>query len=148
MVYQFRTTLITRQHSIKESAHSPLKKLSQRILLNLVAELLNAAGTAETNATLSVKEAEPEEQLSPPVFTKRLESSAAQEGSTFQMECKVEGNPLPTVQWYKNDVCIDTSPDYVITYNNGEAVLRFEEVFPSRIKQNIYVKQLTKSALT
>ena len=74
-------------------------------------------------------EAEPEEQLSPPVFTKRLESCAAQEGSAFQMECKVEGNPLPTVQWYKNDVCIDTSPDYVITYNNGEAVLRFEEVF-------------------
>lgn len=45
------------------------------------------------------------------------------------MECKVEGNPLPTVQWFKNDVCIDNSPDYVITYNNGEAVLRFEEVF-------------------
>jgi hypothetical protein len=74
-------------------------------------------------------EAEPEEQLSPPVFTKRLESSTAQEGSGFQMECKVGGNPLPTVQWFKNDVCIDNSPDYVITYNNGEAVLRFEEVF-------------------
>lgn len=74
-------------------------------------------------------EAEPEEQLSPPLFTKRLESSTSQEGSTFQMECKVEGNPLPTVQWFKNDVCIDNSPDYVITYNNGEAVLRFEEVF-------------------
>ncbi|PSN37212.1 hypothetical protein C0J52_12781, partial [Blattella germanica] len=75
------------------------------------------------------EEAEPEEQLTPPVFTKRLQSSSAQEGSTFQLECKVEGNPLPTVQWYKNDSCIDNSPDYVITYNNGEAILRFEEVF-------------------
>lgn len=45
------------------------------------------------------------------------------------MECIVEGNPLPTVQWFKNDVNIDNSPDYAITYNNGEAVLKFEEVF-------------------
>lgn len=45
------------------------------------------------------------------------------------MECTVEGNPLPTVQWYKNDVNIDNSPDYVITFNNGEAVLKFDEVF-------------------
>lgn len=45
------------------------------------------------------------------------------------MECTVEGNPLPTVQWFKNESNIDNSPDYIITYNNGEAVLKFEEVF-------------------
>lgn len=39
------------------------------------------------------------------------------------------GNPLPTVQWFKNDVNIDNSPDYVTTYNNGEAILKFEEVY-------------------
>lgn len=33
------------------------------------------------------------------------------------------------MQWFKGEVCIDNSPDYVITYNNGEAVLRFEQVF-------------------
>ncbi|XP_066996542.2 titin isoform X1 [Anabrus simplex] len=89
----------------------------------------NSAGTAETNATLSVKETEPEEQLLPPIFTKRLEASTAKEGSPFQLQCTVEGNPLPTVQWFKNDICIDNSSDYVITYNNGEAILKFEEVF-------------------
>lgn len=51
------------------------------------------------------------------------------EGSSHKMDCVVEGNPLPTVQWYKNDTNIDNSPDYVITYNNGEAVLKFDEVF-------------------
>ena len=71
----------------------------------------------------------PEEQPSPPVFVKELIASVAAEGSSHRMECIVEGNPLPTVQWFKNDVNIDNSPDYVITYNNGEAVLKFDEVF-------------------
>lgn len=64
-----------------------------------------------------------------PKFTKKLEPGTAKEGSTYQFQCKVEGIPLPVVQWLKNDKCIDNSPDYVITYNNGEAILQFEEVF-------------------
>lgn len=39
------------------------------------------------------------------------------------------GHPLPVVSWLKNDMCVDEAPDYVITYNNGECMLRFEEVF-------------------
>ncbi|XP_046998678.1 muscle M-line assembly protein unc-89 isoform X3 [Schistocerca americana] len=89
----------------------------------------NAAGTAETSATLSVKEAEPEEQLSPPHFTQPLQNSTAREGSSHELRCHVEGIPLPTVQWFKDGTCVDASPDYVITFNNGEALLRFEEVF-------------------
>lgn len=90
---------------------------------------INAAGIAETGAVLSVNETEPEEQLMPPTFTKILEPGVAKEGSKYQFECKVEGNPLPTVQWFKNYENIDNSPDFSITYNNGEAILKFEEVF-------------------
>ncbi|XP_017775027.1 PREDICTED: titin [Nicrophorus vespilloides] len=90
---------------------------------------INAVGSAETGAFLSVKESEPEEQLSPPNFTKFLQPAVAKEGRSFQFECTVEGNPLPTVQWFKNADCIDNSPDYIITYNNGEAVLKFEQCF-------------------
>lgn len=89
----------------------------------------NAVGIAESSAILSVKEAEPEEQLLAPSFVELLTPSTAKEGESFQFECKVQGNPLPTVQWYKNGECIDNSPDYVITYNNGDAVLRFEQIF-------------------
>lgn len=60
---------------------------------------------------------------------KELLPSSAREGSSHRLECTVQGNPLPTVQWYKNDTNIDNSPDYVITFNNGEAVLKFEELF-------------------
>lgn len=90
---------------------------------------INAAGSAETNASLSVKETEQEEQLIPPTFTKLLQPANAKEGVAFQFECKVQGNPLPTVQWFKNSECIDNSPDYVITYNNGEAILKFEQIY-------------------
>jgi len=58
---------------------------------------------------------------------KELETSAVREGSSHKLE--FEGNPLPTVQWYKNDTNIDNSPDYIITFNNGEAILKFDEVF-------------------
>lgn len=70
-----------------------------------------------------------EEQLNAPVFVKELQPSFVQEGCCHKLECTVKGNPLPTVQWYKNDINIDNSPDYVITFNNGEAVLKFDEVF-------------------
>lgn len=89
----------------------------------------NAAGSAETSAALLVKETEPEEQLLPPSFVKYLQPTSVKEGQPFQFECKVEGNPLPTVQWFKNVDCIDNSPDYVITYNNGEAILKFDKVY-------------------
>lgn len=70
----------------------------------------------------------PEHQLSPPTFVKELSASTARKGNTHLLECTVTGNPLPTVQWYKNETNIDDSPDYAITYNNGEAVVKFDEV--------------------
>ncbi|XP_014485705.1 PREDICTED: uncharacterized protein LOC106750117 isoform X2 [Dinoponera quadriceps] len=89
----------------------------------------NILGSTETSATLAVKETVAEEQLRAPVFVKELQPSTAREGCSHSLECTVEGNPLPTVQWYKNDVNIDNSPDYVITFNNGEAILKFDELF-------------------
>ncbi|XP_018789904.1 PREDICTED: titin homolog isoform X6 [Bactrocera latifrons] len=89
----------------------------------------NLVGSNETSANLSVRENAIEMQMVPPRIVRFLQSGKATEGSTFEFLCVVSGNPLPTVQWYKNDKCIDDSPDYVINYNNGEATLRFEEVF-------------------
>lgn len=89
----------------------------------------NCVGATETTCMLTVKEARVDEMLVPPTFLKFLENGLAKEGGSFEFHCTVTGNPLPTVQWYKNDTCIDNLKDYCISYNNGEAVLRFEEVF-------------------
>ncbi|XP_063701950.1 titin homolog isoform X2 [Culicoides brevitarsis] len=89
----------------------------------------NSVGVAETAAKLFVRETSPEEVMTPPMFVKPLQSGTAREGKSYVLRCVVTGNPLPTVQWFKNDVNVDNSPDYIINYNNGEATLKFEEVF-------------------
>lgn len=71
-------------------------------------------------------ECEPEHQISPSVFTKLLSDLSVKEGEHFTLSCKAEGNPLPTVQWFKDENCIDNNPSYQITYNNGEALLKVE----------------------
>ncbi|XP_026815441.1 muscle M-line assembly protein unc-89 isoform X4 [Rhopalosiphum maidis] len=86
----------------------------------------NDSDVIETSAYLSVKECAPEHQISPSVFTKLLSDLLVKEGDACSFSCKAEGNPLPTVQWYKDDICIDNSPQYQITYNNGEALLKIE----------------------
>ncbi|XP_066595731.1 uncharacterized protein [Prorops nasuta] len=88
----------------------------------------NIYGSVETTATLTVKETASEEQLSPPEFLKELLPSTVLSGNPHQFECKVRGNPLPTVEWYKNEISIDNCPDYFTTYNNGVALLKFEQV--------------------
>lgn len=88
----------------------------------------NPMGTAETKARLLVVEAEPENILVPPKFIKPLRSFNLSKGASLLLECLVEGNPLPTVQWYKNEQCIDNSSQYEITYNNGGAILRLDNV--------------------
>lgn len=71
-------------------------------------------------------ECEPEHQISPSVFTELLSDLVAKQGEPCSLSCRATGNPLPTVQWHKDDVCIDNSVKYQITYNNGEALLTIE----------------------
>lgn len=89
----------------------------------------NAAGKTETTGVLLVREPPPLVMLESPQFARQLQSGRAREGETFEFGCLVTGNPLPTVQWFKNDVCVDQLKDFAITFNNGEARLRLDEVF-------------------
>jgi titin len=104
----------------------------------------NIAGTAETSAYLIVKESAAENFLSPPEFMKNLQNSTVKENSFCEMNCLISGNPLPNVQWFKNNECIDNSPDYNITYNNGNAVLKIENV--KQCHQGKYLCRATNQA--
>lgn len=88
----------------------------------------NCVGSTETKCRLVVKETDRANILIPPNFIKLLETCAVVQGSPFELRCKVEGNPLPTVQWFRNMDCIDHTHQHGVTYNNGEAVLRFDSV--------------------
>ncbi|GFT67998.1 hypothetical protein NPIL_385641 [Nephila pilipes] len=90
----------------------------------------NPAGTAETQSQLVVKESRTASELVPPQFVQEPVDSIVTEGKKHQIECQVFGNPLPLVSWFKDNVCIDYSMDYSITYNNGYCTLRIEEASP------------------
>lgn len=82
----------------------------------------NIAGTSQTTANLIVNEA-PQSNAQPPSFIRYVQNGYANEKSSFEFNCLVEGSPLPTVQWYRNDICVDNYQNYNITYNNGAASL-------------------------
>ena len=65
----------------------------------------------------------PKFELPLPQTTTLIEGTA-----NHQLSCLVKGNPLPTVEWFKNDVNIDTSSEFIITFNNGLCILKFDEV--------------------
>lgn len=82
----------------------------------------NSVGTSQTTANLIVIE-EPKQKFTSPSFIRNLQNGYANENSSFEFNCLVEGSPLPSVQWFKNDICVDNYPSYNITYNNGAASL-------------------------
>lgn len=88
----------------------------------------NQFGSTETTARLIVQQHEQTEMLFPPNFIRPLTNCKTSSGSSLLWKCFVEGNPLPTIQWFKNDVCIDVLPRYNILYNNGEATLRLDDL--------------------
>lgn len=91
----------------------------------------NSFGTSQTTANLIVNDIPREENpLAPPSFIRLLQNAYANERSSFEFNCLVAGNPLPTVQWFRNDNCVDNSPNYNITYNNGLASLQIPSVKP------------------
>lgn len=88
----------------------------------------NHLGNDETTSHLTILKPELTEVLFPPKFQEMLTTLNATKGSSITWKCFVDGNPLPNVQWYKNDECIDILPQYNFTYNNGEAILRMDDL--------------------
>ena len=88
----------------------------------------NSAGVCANTAKLLVNENKPEVFVAPPFFIKPLENAYATQDQAFELSFLVAGNPLPTVQWFKNQVCIDNSSDHNITYNNGHGILKFDRI--------------------
>ena len=84
-------------------------------------EATNDAGKAKTEAPLHVQKADQQELKGDkaPEFTQGLKPVQATEGEPVTLEAKVDGNPPPTVKWYKNGdelkpgdgVTIESSPD-------------------------------------
>ncbi|XP_063953801.1 titin-like isoform X4 [Lytechinus pictus] len=88
----------------------------------------NPAGRAECIIQVKVNEAE-----EPPVFITPLMNAQAKKGAPFAFECVLKGDPVPVVEWLKNNKPVNAdNPDYNLKRNTetGTCRLEIDEVFP------------------
>lgn len=65
-----------------------------------------------------------------PSFIVPLRQRTAPQGYECCMSCAVKGDPAPRVLWYRNNVCLNTNPDYHITNVCGVCSLLILRVRP------------------
>uniref|UniRef100_A0A0R3RRM4 Ig-like domain-containing protein n=1 Tax=Elaeophora elaphi TaxID=1147741 RepID=A0A0R3RRM4_9BILA len=96
----------------------------------LVCEAENTVGTARTNSIIRVQRSEEssisnisaEGQL--PIIQLPLKSKMhVKKEENVQLKCIISGNPLPSVQWRRNDVAIENNEHYSIIYDDGICIL-------------------------
>ncbi|ESO07120.1 hypothetical protein HELRODRAFT_191066 [Helobdella robusta] len=84
------------------------------------------AGTARTSANLKVKASQP--KVVAPELLRHLKSADAPEGTSHIFDCHVTGVPFPEITWYKDEVPITSSNDYVITCEQGRCTLKVKKL--------------------
>lgn len=85
----------------------------------------NQAGYAESHAKLTVRESRPPALAeAAPKVTVPLKDGEVLEGNRFELRCRIEGRPTPSISWYKNGICVDRSRNFTTDHrDNGDSVL-------------------------
>lgn len=65
----------------------------------------------------------------PPVFTKKIQPCRAFEHEQARFEVEFDGDPLPTVKWFREDFPIKSSPDFKIYTFSTKSILVIRQVF-------------------
>ncbi|XP_007245389.3 palladin isoform X3 [Astyanax mexicanus] len=64
----------------------------------------------------------------PPTFTKLLQDAQASEGQVVVLECRVRGSPPVQVQWFRQGLEIQDSPDFRILQKKPRSAAEPEEI--------------------
>ena len=66
-----------------------------------------------------------------PEITHPLQGLEAQDGSLARFECRIHGNPMPSITWFHESTVIAPSPDFLQFYDEDNLCsLIIKEVFP------------------
>ncbi len=65
-----------------------------------------------------------------PVFTEPLHTTKAKDGKPVTLQCLVEGNPKPTIAWFRQSTPIPESEDFELIHEGNVASLTIKDVFP------------------
>ncbi|XP_036431172.1 myopalladin [Colossoma macropomum] len=66
--------------------------------------------------------------MAAPVFTKNLQDLLAFEGQLVVLECRVKGVPSPKVDWYREGMLIEDSPDFRILQKKPRSMAESENI--------------------
>ncbi|KAI5701651.1 hypothetical protein M8J75_011738 [Diaphorina citri] len=70
-----------------------------------------------------------EKPAKPPVFTKKIQPCRAFEQDQARFEVEFDGDPLPTIKWFREDFPITSSPDFQIHTFSTKSILIMRQVF-------------------
>lgn len=65
----------------------------------------------------------------PPFFTKKIQPCRAFENDSAKFEVEFDGDPLPTIKWFREDFPITSSPDLKIYTFSTKSILVLRQVF-------------------
>uniref|UniRef100_A0AAG5CSE1 Twitchin n=1 Tax=Anopheles atroparvus TaxID=41427 RepID=A0AAG5CSE1_ANOAO len=82
------------------------------------------------NSTRELMPLQSDSLMHPPEFTKKLKDVVAADGEPLQLNCHVNGDPLPQIVWTKDGKKLSSSDVIDIKYKSGIASLRINELFP------------------
>lgn len=71
----------------------------------------------------------PQKPAKPPFFIKKIQPCRSYEREPARFQVEFDGDPMPTVQWYREDFLITSSPDFQIHTFGDKSVLIIREVF-------------------
>lgn len=69
-----------------------------------------------------------QEPSKPPIFTKKIQPCRAFEQDQARFEVEFDGEPLPTIKWYREDFLIQNSPDFQIHTFSTKSILVIRQV--------------------
>ncbi|XP_031367951.1 titin isoform X4 [Apis dorsata] len=117
-----REVHVAKQKQIQKEVKGDLE-ITRKITATETTEVEHKAKTQERIVQGPTKPAKP------PVFTKKIQPCRAFEQEQARFEVEFDGDPLPTIKWYREDFPIQNSPDLQIYTFSTKSVLIIRQVF-------------------
>lgn len=99
-------------------------EITRKITATETTEVEHKATTQER-----VVKGAPVKPAKPPLFTKKIQPCRVFENEQARFEVEFDGDPIPTVQWYRENFLIQNSKDFQIHTFGTKSVLFIRQVF-------------------
>lgn len=97
-----------------------------------IEETINSTRTINLDSSTNKEECveyRDDDICKPPVFVKRLRLCRVDEQEEAKFEIEFDGNPLPSIKWYREDYLLTNSTDLQIYTFNTKSVLTIHHTF-------------------